>query len=143
MKMKSKLQRFPILIAVAFAGCCACLAVKGQMVENITADVSSGGQGTGCPGPFTAYASLTNSVGGLWVAAPAGTTNATLTDISGFPAPYASVATAMRRSDLMTWCADNSVSFPVTNGDSFQLKVYVISTPAPTNGPLVLQITWQ
>ena len=141
--MKSKLQRFPILIAVAFAGCCACLAVKGQMVENIIATVASGGQGSDCPGAFTAYAVITNSLGGYWITPPTGTTNATLTDISGFPAPYASVASVMRKSDMMTWCSDTSVSFPVTNGNSFELRAFVISTPAPTNGPLVLQITWQ
>jgi hypothetical protein len=143
MKLKTNLNRFPIMMALAFVGCWAGVALAGINVQYCSVISVSGGQGTDCPGPFTAYSAITNSLGGYWITPPTNTTTGTLTDLSGFPAPYASVVTVMRKSDLMTWCSDNSISFPVTNGNSFQLKVFVISSPAPTNGPLVLQITWQ
>jgi hypothetical protein len=141
MKIIPKLKRTSIVIALAFVGCWASFGML--TIENIPATFGGGGQGTDCPGSFTGFAIMTNSLGGCWITPPAGTTNAILTDVSGFPAPYASVTSVMRRCDLMTWCANTSVSFPVTNGDCFQLKLYVVSSPAPTNGPLVLLITWQ
>jgi len=112
--------------------------------EFIAPQFVSGGSGSDCPGPFTAYSIMTNSVGTLWITPPTGTTNAILEDVSDYPAPYASVASVVRKSDLMTWCAGNYVDFPVTNGNQFQLKIFVVSA-IPTNTPLKLQmqVTWQ
>jgi len=142
MKILPKLKRTSIVIALAFVGCCTGIAQE-QFTQALPVSVQSGGQGSDCPGLFTAYTSITNSLGGFWVTPPTNSSMGTLTDISGLPAPYASVTSVMRKCDLMTWCANTSVSFPVTNGNSFQLKLYVVSSPAPTNGPLVLRITWQ
>ena len=141
--MNAKIKSAVVLAALAIAGCWASFA-SIPLSQSIVPSVGSGGQGSDCPGPFTAYSIMTNSTGSTWITPPAGTTNAILTDISDYPAPYASVASVVRKSDLMTWCAGNYVDFPVTNGDRFQLKVYVVSA-VPTNSPfnLVLQIQWQ
>jgi hypothetical protein len=142
MKFNNGLGRYALVVALALAGGWA--AVASVPLSQIVAPyVASGGQGSDCPGPFTAYSIMTNSTGSVWITPPAGTTNGILTDLSSFPAPYASVASVMRKSDLMTWCAGNYVEFPVTNGDKFQLKVFVISA-VPTNTPLALtlQIAW-
>jgi hypothetical protein len=105
----------------------------------------SGGSGSGCPGAYTGYAKITNSTGGLWITPPTNAVSGTLTDASGFPAPYVSVGYVIRKSDLVTWCGTNSVTFPATNSTSYELFVYVKNTPPPpTNGqPMTLQITWQ
>jgi hypothetical protein len=112
--------------------------------ETIPFTQQSGGSGSGCPGAYTGFAKMTNSTGGLWITPPANTTNGTLTDASGFSAPYASVAYVSRKSDGLTWCDTNSVTFPATNSTSYQLTIYVKNTPPPpTNGqPMNLQITW-
>jgi hypothetical protein len=143
-RVKTTLKHACCLTALALTGCLTPVAWAQTYVQNASGIIQSGGAGSDCPGPFTAYATMTNGAGSIWITPPAGTTNATLTDISVFPPPYASVAEAMRKSDLMTCCSDTTVSFPVTNGNSFGLKVFVISPP-PTNSPfkLILQINWQ
>ena len=143
MKIKSELKCAALVVALAVTGCWASFA-SIPVFQFLYPQVGTGGQGSDCPGPFTAFSIMTNSVGSLWIVPPAGATNGILTDISNYPAPYASVASVVRKSDLMNWCAGNYVEFPVANGDKFQLKMYVVST-LPTNTPLVLtlQIQWQ
>ena len=143
MKMNSKLKCIVAVVTLVLAGGWASFA-SIPVVQFLAPYVAPGGQGSDCPGPFTGYSIMTNSAGSIWITPPAGTTHGILTDISGYPAPYASVASVMRKSDLMTWCAGNYVDFPVTNGDRFQLKMFVVSA-MPTNTPvnLVLQIQWQ
>jgi len=143
MKIKSELKCAAMVVALAVTGCWASFA-SIPVFQSLAPQVVPGGQGSDCPGPFTGYSIMTNSTGSIWITPPAGTTNGILTDISSYPAPYASVASVMRKSDLMTWCAGNYVDFPVTNGDRFQLKMFVVSA-MPTNTPvnLVLQIQWQ
>ncbi len=144
MKLMTKLNCTRLGLALTITGLGVGAAVASVPVfETLPLTVISGGQGSACPGRFYSYTSMTNSAGSIWITPPAGTTNGILTDISGYPAPYASVATVMRRSDMMTWCAGNYVDFPVTSGEKFQLKVFVIAGQ-PTNGlPATLQIQWQ
>lgn len=105
-----------------------------------------GGSGSGCPGAYTGFAKMTNSTDGtFWVKPPTNAINGTLTDASGFASPYVSVAYVKRKSDSVTWCGTNSVTFPASGTDKYLLTVYVKNTPPPpTNGqPMNLQITWQ
>lgn len=143
MKLNAEIKCSAMLVALAVTGCGAAMA-SIPLYQFLAPTIAPGGSGSDCPGTFTAYSIMTNSAGSIWITPPAGTTNAILEDVSGFPAPYASVASVMRKSDLMTWCAGNYVDFPVTNGDKFQLKMFVVSA-VPTNAPLnlQLQVIWQ
>jgi hypothetical protein len=144
MKKTPILKRASIFVALSLAGCFTSLAlVPLFQSQAINASLKSGGQGSDCPGPYIASTTLTNSAGAVWITPPAGATNGTLTDISPYPAPYASVASVMRRSDGMTWCAGDSVSFPVSSGNVFQLKIYVVSGPFTNGQPVTAQIAWQ
>jgi len=111
--------------------------------ETIPFTAKTGG-GSGCPGAYTGFAKMTNSTGSLWIKPPTNAVSGTLTDISGFPPPYVSVANVTRKSDLVSWCGTNSVTFPATNSTTYELFVFVKNTPPPpTNGqPLTLQIVW-
>jgi hypothetical protein len=88
---------------------------------------------------------MTNSAGSVWLTPPTNATSGTFTNASGFAPPYVSVACVLRKSDLMSWCGTNSVTFPVTNTAQYSLTVYVKNTPPPpTNGqPVNLQVIWQ
>ena len=128
-----------------------CLGVIGIAIFNALADyqyipfvVTSGSGGSGCLSSYNGYAKMTNSAGSIWITPPANTSTGTFTDASGFRSPYVSVAYVVRNSDGSTWCDTNSVTFPATSSDSYQLIVFVTSTlPPPTNGqPLELQLTW-
>ena len=138
-RMKFKLAACAV---VALAGLTASFAWADQ--QCIPFNNKSGGSGTGCPGAYTGMAQLTNSEGTLWITPPTNATSGTLTDASGFPAPYVSVA-CVKRNDLMTWCDTNSVTFPATNSKMYQLTIYVKSPlPPPTNGqPMNVQIIWK
>jgi hypothetical protein len=114
-------------------------------VQLVAFKLSSGGStNTPCSGAYTGYARMTNSAGSLWIRPPTNTTTGTFTDASGFGPPYWSVVTVLRQSDFASWCQTNSVTFPATNGTSYELTLWVKSTPPPpTNGqPLSLQIVW-
>lgn len=134
----SKIVRFGVLTA-CFIGCVALADQQKRPFIEI-----NGGSGSGCPGAYTGYAKMTNNLGTFWITPPTNTTSGTLTDASGFPAPYASVASVMC-NDFTTWCGTNSVTFPATNSKNYTLTIYVKSTPPPpTNGqPIVLQINWK
>jgi hypothetical protein len=140
-KMKSKFGH--LITAVALTGFAAGVAWADQQAIPFTK--KSGGSGSGCPGAYTGYAKITNSTGSIWITPPTNAVSGTLTDASGFPSPYVSVGYVTRKSDSVTWCGTNSVTFPATNSTSYQLIVYVKNTPPPpTNGqPMNLQITWQ
>lgn len=98
-----------------------------------------------CCGSYEGFANITNSVTGtVWFTPPAGATNCIATDSSGFASPYVSVVKATRK-DIGSWCATNSVSFPVSSSKQYKFAIYVKNTPPPpTNGaPLTLDIQWQ
>lgn len=131
------------LVLVFIAGLMAGAAFADT--QNIPFTLQSGGSGPGCPGTYTGYAKMTNSAGAFWITPPTNTTSGTFTDASGLGVPYVSVAYVKRKSDSVSWCGTNSVSFPATNSTSYELFVYVKNIPPPpTNGqPLTLQISWQ
>jgi hypothetical protein len=97
-----------------------------------------------CPGVYTGYAKYTNTDGTYWVTPPQGATNCIFSDVSGFPAPYASVA-CVGCNNLKKWCGPTTVTFPVTGTAKYEFIVYVTSaTPPPTNGqPISMNIEWQ
>ncbi len=132
-----------LLTTLAFTGLMACAVWADPLTQSIPFTLHSA-PGSGCPGTVTGFAKMTNSMGTFWITPPANTTNGTLTDASGFPAPYVSVACVTRKSDFANWCATNTVTFPATSSNSYQLFIFVKSTPPPpTNGqPIILQITW-
>jgi hypothetical protein len=136
--MKKLISKFAV---AALAGLMACAALADTQQIPFTVKTVSG---SGCPGAYTGYAKMTNSAGSIWITPPTNTTSGTLTDASGFGAPYVSVACVDRKSDLVSWCGTNSVTFPATISTSYQLMIVVKSTPPPpTNGqPMNLQITW-
>lgn len=141
-KQKSTLLTFAAVLGLLLAASADRVLADTQTIP-FTA--TAGGSGSGCPGTYKGYAKMTNSSGTFWITPPAGTTNGTLTDASGFSAPYVSVAVAKRKSDSFIWCGTNSVTFTATNTQQYALTVYVKSTtPPPTNGqPMTLQITWR
>jgi hypothetical protein len=140
--IKKNKRNLGYIIATLFTGLAACIALADQ--QNIPCTLRTVG-GSGCPGAYTGYAKMTNNVGGFWITPPTNAVSGTLTDASGFPSPYVSVAYVMRKSDLVTWCGTNSVTFPATSSTSYELFVYIKNTPPPpTNGqPMNLQIAWQ
>lgn len=100
---------------------------------------------TTCCGSYTGYAFITNSATGtVWFTPPAGTTNCIATDSSGLSSPYVSVVKAIR-SDSLSWCDTNSVSFPATSSKKYKFIIYLKNTPPPpTNGQvLTLNVQWQ
>jgi hypothetical protein len=137
--MKKLLLQFAV---AAVTGLMACAALADIQQIPFTVKTVSG---SGCPGASTGYAKMTNSAGSIWITPPTNTTSGTFTDASGFGGSYVSVVNVTRKSDSVTWCETNSVTFPATNSTSYQLVVYVKNTPPPpTNGqPMTLQITWQ
>jgi hypothetical protein len=139
-KLKSKFGY--LITAVALTGFAAGVAWADQ--QSISFTKKSGGSGGGCPGTYTGYAKMTNSAGTFSITPPTNVVSGTLTDASGFPSPYVSVAN-VSCSDFSSWCDTNSVTFPATHSKTYTLTVYVKSpTPPPTNGqPMNLQITWQ
>jgi hypothetical protein len=140
-KNKTKTSQIICATTLVMAGLAGFAALADNQTIPFTAQTVSG---SGCPGSYTGVAKMTNSTGSFWITPPANTTNGILTDISGFPAPYTSVACVKSRPGA-TWCETNSVSFPATNSTSYELFIYVKSPlPPPTNGqPMNLQITWQ
>lgn len=141
-----------ILTFTLFAGLLAGCSTTGQVSggdpgsETIPFTPHNGGStNVPCPGVYTGYAKYTNSLGELWVTPPTNATTGTLTDASGYPSPYASVACVMRKGTVTPWCGASGVTFPATNSSTYSLTIYVTSpTPPPgTNQPVTIQIQWQ
>ncbi|HYG21512.1 MAG TPA: hypothetical protein VEH04_01935 [Verrucomicrobiae bacterium] len=131
----------PGLTSNSFAVRTATLGIGGNNCGGFNGTSGS----TACVGPYTGFAIITNSASGtIWFTAPAGATNCVVTDSSGFASPYVSVVKAVRRSNLMSWCGTNSVSFPANAGQQYKFTIFLKSTPPPpTNGqPLVLEVDW-
>ncbi len=140
--MKKSSQKIIWIVAIMLASLTTSLVWADQESISFTKKSVSG---SGCPGAYSGYAKMTNSAGSIWITPPTNAASGTLTDASGFPAPYVSVAYVTRRSDGVAWCGTNSVTFPATNTTSYELMIVVRNTPPPpTNGePMTLQINWQ
>ena len=143
-KMKTnKTTQIFFATILAIAGFAASVAWAAD-TEIIPATVSSGNNP--CAGHYNAYAKMTNDVGSIWITPPTNivVSSGTLTDASGFSAPYSSYATVLKKGTTSYLCGSNNVTFPATNTASYQLMVVVTSSPPPpTNGePMTLQIDW-
>lgn len=111
--------------------------VSGQYVAS-----QGGSTNNPCPGPYKGYARMTNSTG-IWFRPPTNATTGVFTNTADFSNPP--VLQAVRRGDLMCWCGTNSVTFPASSSNQYQLGAYLkTNVPPPTNGQIVtLSIEWQ
>lgn len=96
----------------------------------------------GCPGTNYGYAYLTNSAGTMWFKAT-NSTSATLTDLSGYAAPYNSAACVSRQIPGTKWCDSNTINFPVVSGNNYEFYIYVRSSGLTNGTPMTLQAVWQ
>jgi hypothetical protein len=137
---KNKTSKIIYAAAVLMVGVIGHIAMADTQVIPFTP--KSSGTGGGCPGIYTGFATMTNSVGTFALTPPTNATSGTFTDTSGFGAPYVSVACVT--CGLSKWCDTNSVTFPATNSLKYSCTVYVKSPlPPPTNGQSIsLQIVW-
>ena len=142
MNTSTKQKLVKTIATLALTGLAASIAWAEQ--QSAPATVATGTNP--CAGTYYAYAKMTNDTGSIWIKPPTNivVTSGTLTDKSGFPAPYSSYATILKKGTTSYLCGSNSVTFPATNTASYQLMVVVTSsTPPPTNGePMTLQIDW-
>jgi hypothetical protein len=139
-------QKIIYATLLALASLTACVAWADTTINQTISFTPQNSSSGLCPGAWTGYAKMTNTTDGtLLVQPPTNAISGTLTDASGFPSPYVSIAYVKRQSDGAKWCETNSVTFPATNTTKYQLTIYVKSaTPPPTNGqPMNLQVTWQ
>lgn len=133
-----------IIIALSLIGFTAgiVLADNPTQLDHVTVVTAT----NPCAGKYYAYANMTNDAGSIWIKPPTNivVTSGTLTDLSGFPAQYASYATVKKSGTTTFLCGSNNVTFPATNGASYQLMVVVTSpTPPPTNGEsMTLHVDW-
>ncbi len=67
--------------------------------------------------------------GTYWLTPSNNAVSGTFTDISSIPSPYVSIAYVTRKSDLMVWCGTNSVTFPATNTDLYDLYDFYVKIP--------------
>jgi hypothetical protein len=136
-KMKSKL-----ILATVLTSLIACFTV---FAVTVTSPVHLGSGSSTCIGSFTGTAVVTNSATGtVWFTPPSGTTNAIVTDVTGFSSPYVSMVKVIR-NDSASWCGTNSVSFPASSAKQYKFLIYIKNTPPPpSNGDiLTLSIQWQ
>lgn len=136
---KNRLLRLAV-ITLVLAEFLRCVALADNQVVNPT--MTSGS--ISC-GKYYAYGKATNSAGGTLITPPTNAVAVTVTDISGYPAPYSSAAAVWLQGAMLPTCASNTVTCSVTNTKQYQLLIYVTSpTPPPTNGqPLTIQYIWQ
>jgi len=83
----------------------------------------------------------TNSAGSYLIQPSNGVAHFTFSDISGLPAPYNSQAIAIEQKHGIIYGTNsitNSITFPVTNTDSYKLTVFILNPPPPpTNGQVI------
>src|SRR5204862_2017149 len=79
-----------LVILAGFIGCVALADTETIAARILTATNS-------CVGKYYAYPKMTNSAGSIWIQPPTNivVSSGTLTDISGFPAPYSSYAAVL------------------------------------------------
>ena len=142
---KNKTSKIIFAAVLVLAGFSGFIALADPHTQCDSAKISVGTNSSF--GKFYAYAKMTNANGvGFWIKPDTNivVSSGTLTDISGFPAPYSSYAVVTPFGSITNLYASNSITFPATNTLTYQLTVFVTSpTPPPTNGqPMTLQIKW-
>jgi len=134
-----------ICLAAILAGFAASVVLADNPTEIIPAKVAT--LTNSCAGKYYAYAQMTNSAGSIWIKPPTNivVVSGTLTDMSGFAAPYSSYAVVQKRGTTTFSCGSNNITFSATNTASYQLLVLVTSPPPPptNNQPLTLHVNWQ
>jgi hypothetical protein len=139
-----KIIALSVLATLVFAGCKTHVGIASTDTEIIHVTVAT--LTNACAGKYYAYAKMTNEVGNFWIKPPTNivVTSGTLTDMSGFATPYASYATVLKFGTTTFLCGSNTVTFPATNGASYQLMVIVTSRPPPptNNQPMTLHVDW-
>ena len=139
--MKKIIAQFTVAVVAGFA---ASVVLADNPTQDDPATVAT--LTNSCAGKYYAYAKMTNAAGGIWITPPTNivVSSGTLTDQSGFSAPYSSYAVVQKKGTLAYSCGSNSVTFSATNTASYQLEVVVTSpTPPPTNGqPMTLHVDW-
>src|SRR3954469_3484996 len=90
------------------------------MTTTVSGTFTAGPPGSSgaCPGPYTGKVTFKDGTS-TWFTPPTGSTNCTITDISGFALPYASKVEAVESGTLRQSCASNSVSFALTAGKKY------------------------
>jgi hypothetical protein len=142
---KNKTLKTLSIVGIITAGFMHCGALaQSSMIQPLPPIMIPGSNSYA--GAFYAYVKGTNSSGGFSITPSIGVQSCTVSDVSGFPAPYSSCVIASRRDTGHTWYTNQNCSliFPVTNTLSYTIMLYVTSVPPPpTNGqPLMLQIAW-
>jgi hypothetical protein len=138
-----------IIVAAGMVLAGVMVSMSGVPREEAVAFTKSTGVTPGV-GTNYGYAKYTNSAGSIVITPSNGVVSFTFADISGFPAPYHSVAIGL---DSVTGIAygtntlTNTVTIPVstnsvTTNDSYKLMVYIMNNPPPpSNGvPIILSL---
>jgi len=132
------------ITALTLIGLAASVVLADNSTQSIPATVTT--LSNACAGKYYAYVKMTNDQGSIYIKPPTNIVvrSGTLTDQSGFAAPYSSYATVQKKGTLTYLCGSNSVTFPATNTATYQLMVVVTTpTPPPTNGqPMILHVDW-
>lgn len=138
-------QSLPLLLSLTAVSALLALTGCSTSSRSYNGAVTCASGSTPCVGSYTAFAIITNSAtGDIWFTPPNGTTNCTITDISGLGSTYVSVVKAFRK-DTLAWCGTNTVTFPASSLKQYRFYIYVENTPPPpTNGDvLTLDVQWQ
>lgn len=121
----------------------AALGTNGPAIIVGGTIILGGGSKPNCPGVFTAAVTFKEATGSAWFTPPAGSTSATITDVSGLPSPYLSNVESVESFTTRKACATTSVTFTVSPNRRYQFTTYVTSSPPPgANTTLQLQIQW-
>jgi hypothetical protein len=163
-KTLKRLAAMAMLIAVPFLlTSCVIISNEGQLRTTDTSTAMSSALGTNgppvfasgtivlgggtkpnCPGTFTAAVTFKDpATGSAWFTPPAGSTSATITDVSGLPTPYLSNVESLESFTTRKACATTSVTFTVSANRRYQFTTYVTSSPPPGTGTILkLQIQY-
>jgi hypothetical protein len=79
-----------------------------------------------------------------WFSRPAGTTQCTITDTSGYSTPYSAKVEAVESYSLWSTCKVQTVTFPTKAPPTYkyQFTTYVTSGAPPSGSTLTLDIQW-
>jgi hypothetical protein len=133
-----------LFLAAVLTGFTASVVLADNPTEIISASVAT--LSNSCTGKYYASVKMTNDQGSIYIKPPTNIVvrSGTLTDMSGFAAPYSSYAVVQKKGAQTYSCGSNNVTFSATNTASYVLMVVVTSpTPPPTNGqPMTLHVDW-
>lgn len=139
-----------LLATCALTGCVSSpygMSAGGStLTETISFNNTQGTSGSSCIGTYYGYARLTNSTtGAYWLVPPTNSTSATFTNLTDLGDGANCDMVVMSKRTFTAWCGTNSVTFPVSSVDQYELTMYIKNTPPPptNNQPLSMQVNWQ